>query len=159
MRDKIHKFIEGLAPELTEAFAQNIERVRHWQQGTKGTESGQHKRMRFSRSQEQSQGRYRPQYFEWPPRPPPPQLQGYKYDRYTQLGPGESSRASGLRRQRGSGQTRPFPPWCDIYGRGHLGQCRASSDTCYTCRRSGHMMQDCPNRDPGGMAQPANSKT
>ncbi|XP_070032397.1 uncharacterized protein [Nicotiana tomentosiformis] len=91
MQDRIHRFIAGLALELTEAcataalqdsmdisriqeFAQNIERVRHWQQGTKRTESGQHKRMRFVRSQEQSQGSYRPQYFGRPPRPQRHQL-------------------------------------------------------------------------------------
>ncbi|XP_070046556.1 uncharacterized protein [Nicotiana tomentosiformis] len=57
MRDRIHSFIAELAPELTElcaiaalqdsidisriqAFAQNIERGRHRQQGTVRTESG-----------------------------------------------------------------------------------------------------------------------
>ncbi|XP_070034760.1 serine/arginine-rich splicing factor RS2Z32-like [Nicotiana tomentosiformis] len=115
--------------------------------------------MKFARSQEQSQGSYRPQYFEWPPRPPPCYLQGYRYDRYTQSRPGESSRASGLQRSRGSGQTWSFPSRCDICGRGHLGQCRASSDACYTCGHSGHMMRDCPNRDSEGMAQLASSAT
>ncbi|XP_070035182.1 uncharacterized protein [Nicotiana tomentosiformis] len=43
--------------------------------------------MRFPRSQEQSHGSYRPQYFGRPLRSPPPQLQGYRYDRYTQSGP------------------------------------------------------------------------
>ncbi|XP_070046161.1 uncharacterized protein [Nicotiana tomentosiformis] len=145
MQDMIHRFIAGLVPELTKAcataalqdnmyifriqeFAQNIERGRHRQQGTERTKSRQRKRMRFARSQEQSQSSYRPQYFERPPRPPPPQLQGYRYGRYTQLGPGESSRESGLQRQRGSGQTWPFPLRYDIYGKGHLGQCRAGSD-------------------------------
>ncbi|XP_070039802.1 uncharacterized protein [Nicotiana tomentosiformis] len=113
MRDRIHRFIAGLAPKLIEAcataalqdsmdisriqaFTQNIERGRHQLQGTKRTESGHRKRMRFSRSQKQSQGRYRPQYFERPPRPPPPQLQGYRYDCYTQSVPGESLQASSL---------------------------------------------------------------
>ncbi|XP_070005009.1 uncharacterized protein [Nicotiana sylvestris] len=67
MQDRIHMFIEGLAPELTDAcataalqdsmdisriqaFAQNIERGRHRQQSTERTKSGQHKRMRLSRS-------------------------------------------------------------------------------------------------------------
>ncbi|XP_070010459.1 uncharacterized protein [Nicotiana sylvestris] len=121
-----------------QAFAQHIERGRHRQQDTERTDSGQWKRMRFSRSQEQSQGSYRPQYFEWPPRPPPSQVQGYKYDSYTQLGPGESSQASSLQRQRDSGQTWPVPPQCAICG---------------------HMMRDCPNRDFGDMAQPANLAT
>ncbi|XP_070049473.1 serine/arginine-rich splicing factor RS2Z32-like [Nicotiana tomentosiformis] len=113
--------------------------------------------MRFPRFQEQSQGSYRPQYFGRPPRPPPPQLQGYRYDRYTQSGPGESSRVSILQRQRGSRQTWSFPPRCDICGRGHLGQCQAGSDACYTCGRPGHIMRDFPNRDSGDMAQPASS--
>uniref|UniRef100_A0A1U7V2Y5 Uncharacterized protein LOC104214603 n=1 Tax=Nicotiana sylvestris TaxID=4096 RepID=A0A1U7V2Y5_NICSY len=138
-RDKIHRFIAGLAPELIEAcataalkdsmdiawiqaFALNIERGRHRQQSTKRTESGQRKRMRFARSQEQSQGSYRPQYFERPPRPPPPQLQGYRYDQYTQSGPGESSQASSLQQQQGLRQPGSFLP-----------------------------------RDSGGMGQPANS--
>ncbi|XP_070049872.1 uncharacterized protein [Nicotiana tomentosiformis] len=145
MRDRIHRFISGLALELTEActttalhdtmdismiqaFTQNIERSRRRQQGTERTEQGQHKRMRFPR-----------------------------YDRYTQSGPGESSRVSVLQRHRGSRQTWSFLPRCDICGRGHLGQCRASSDAYYTCGHPGHMMQDCPNRDSGGMAQPASS--
>ncbi|XP_070037157.1 uncharacterized protein [Nicotiana tomentosiformis] len=136
MRDRIHRFIAGLAPELTkacataalqdnmgfswiQAFAQNIERGRRQQQGTERTKQGQRKRMRFPRSQEQSQGSYRPQNLGWPPRPPPPQLQGYMYDYYTQSGLG--------------------------------------SDACYTYGRLGHMMQDCPNRYSGGMAQPASS--
>ncbi|XP_070056970.1 uncharacterized protein [Nicotiana tomentosiformis] len=102
MRDRIHWFIAGLAPELTEACA---------------TDALQDS-MDITRIQEQSQGSYRPQYFGWPPRPPAPQLQGY---------------------------------------RGHMGQCRAGSDACYTCGRLGHMMQDCPNRDSGGMAQRASS--
>ncbi|XP_070042649.1 uncharacterized protein [Nicotiana tomentosiformis] len=72
MWDMIHRFIAGLAPELTEAcataalqdsmdisriqaFFQNIERGRRQQLGTERTELGQRKRMRFSRSQEQSQ--------------------------------------------------------------------------------------------------------
>ncbi|XP_070026426.1 uncharacterized protein [Nicotiana sylvestris] len=38
-----------------QAFSQNIERGRHWQQGIERTELGQRKRMRFARSQEQSQ--------------------------------------------------------------------------------------------------------
>ncbi|XP_070050920.1 uncharacterized protein [Nicotiana tomentosiformis] len=100
MWDMIHRFIAGLAPEFTkacataalqdsmdisriQAFAQNIERGRRRQQGMERTDSGQHKRMRFPRSQEQSQGSYRPQYFKRPLRPPPPHLQGYRYDRYT----------------------------------------------------------------------------
>ncbi|XP_070032016.1 uncharacterized protein [Nicotiana tomentosiformis] len=108
-------FIAGLAPELTEAcataalqdsmdisqiqaFAQNIERGRHRQQGTERTESGQHKKMRFVRSQEKSQGSYRPQYFERPPSPPPPQLQGYRYDRWR-----ESQSSAGRGRGRGKG--------------------------------------------------------
>ncbi|XP_070036669.1 uncharacterized protein [Nicotiana tomentosiformis] len=70
-----------------QAFAQNIERGRRRQHGTKRAEQGQRKRMRFPRSQEQSQGSYRTQYFRRPPRPPPPRLQGYRYDRYTQSGP------------------------------------------------------------------------
>ncbi|XP_070055953.1 uncharacterized protein [Nicotiana tomentosiformis] len=142
-----------------QAFAKNIGRGRRRQQSTERTDSGQLKRMRFSKSQKQSQGSYRPQYFERPPRSPPPQLQGYSYDRYTQSGPGESSQASGLQRQQGSGQTSPFLPQCAICGRGHLGQCRASSDACYTCGRPGHMMRDFRNRNSGGMAQPANSAT
>ncbi|XP_070031696.1 uncharacterized protein [Nicotiana tomentosiformis] len=40
-----------------QAFAQNIERGRRRQQGKERTEQGQRKRMRFPRSQEQSQGR------------------------------------------------------------------------------------------------------
>nr|XP_016466516.1 PREDICTED: uncharacterized protein LOC107789257 [Nicotiana tabacum] len=64
---------------------------------------------------------------------------------------------SDLQRQRGSGQTWSFPLWCDICGRGHLGQCRAGSDTCYICGRPRHIMQDCPSRDSGSMAEPTSS--
>ncbi|XP_070045376.1 uncharacterized protein [Nicotiana tomentosiformis] len=91
MQERVHKFIAGLALELTEAcatatlqdsmdisriqaFAQNIEKGRHRQHGTERSEQGQHKRMRFARYQEQSQHSYRPQYFGRPPSPPPPQL-------------------------------------------------------------------------------------
>nr|XP_009773827.1 PREDICTED: uncharacterized protein LOC104223977 [Nicotiana sylvestris] len=91
MRDKIHRFISQLAPELTEAcatttlqnsmdisriqaFAQNIERGRRRQQGIERIEQVQCKRMRFSTSQEWSQGSYKPQYFGRPPRPQLPQL-------------------------------------------------------------------------------------
>ncbi|XP_019235494.1 PREDICTED: uncharacterized protein LOC109215833 [Nicotiana attenuata] len=70
--------------------------------------------MRFPRSQEQSQCSYRSQYFGRPPRPPPPQLQGYRYVRYTQSGLGESLQASGLQRQQGSGKTWSFSPRCPI---------------------------------------------
>ncbi|XP_070012922.1 uncharacterized protein [Nicotiana sylvestris] len=176
MRDRIHRFIAGLAPELTEAcvtaalqdsmdisriqaFSQNIERGRCRQQSVERNESGQRKRMRFVRSQEQSQGSYRLQYFKRPPRPLPPQLHGYRYDLYTQSGPGESPQASGLQQQRGLRQTRPFQSRCAICSRGHLGQCRAGSDACYTSGRPGHMMRDCPNKDSGDMAQPANLAT
>ncbi|XP_070020278.1 uncharacterized protein [Nicotiana sylvestris] len=77
-----------------QAFAQNIERGRHRQHSTERTESGQRKKMRFARSQEQSQGSYRPQYFERPPRPSPSQVQDYKYDHYTQSGPDPGSTLS-----------------------------------------------------------------
>ncbi|XP_070040169.1 uncharacterized protein [Nicotiana tomentosiformis] len=113
MRERIHRFIAGLVPELTEAYAtaalqdsmditwikeftQNIERGRRRQQDTERTESGHRKRVRFARSQEQSQSSYRPQYFERPPSPPPPQLQGYKYDSYTQSGPANSATRSSM---------------------------------------------------------------
>ncbi|XP_070042798.1 uncharacterized protein [Nicotiana tomentosiformis] len=104
MRDKIHMLIAGLAPEFTEAcataalqdskdiswiqaFTKNIEKGRHRQQGTERSEQGLCKRMRFAGYKEQSRGSYRPQYFGRPPRPPPPQLQGYSFDRYAQSGP------------------------------------------------------------------------
>ncbi|XP_070019367.1 uncharacterized protein [Nicotiana sylvestris] len=80
-------------------------------------------------------------------------------DRYTQSGPGESPQVSGLQQQRGLRQTGPFQPRCAICGRGHLVQCRAGSDACYTCGRPGNMMRDCPNKDSGDMAQPTNSAT
>ncbi|XP_070032722.1 uncharacterized protein [Nicotiana tomentosiformis] len=47
--------------------------------------------MIFPRFQKQSQGNYRPQYFGRLPRPLPTQLQGYRYDRYTQSGPGKAN--------------------------------------------------------------------
>ncbi|XP_070041216.1 uncharacterized protein [Nicotiana tomentosiformis] len=76
IRDKIHRLIAGLSPELIQAyataalqdsmdisriqaFAQNIERGRHRHQGTERAEQGQRKRMSFPKSQEQSQGSYR----------------------------------------------------------------------------------------------------
>ncbi|XP_070046949.1 uncharacterized protein [Nicotiana tomentosiformis] len=62
--------------------------------------------MIFAKSQEQSQGSYRPQYFGRPPRPPLPQLQGYRYDRYTQSGTGRESQSSaGRGRGRGRGSS------------------------------------------------------
>nr|XP_009791153.1 PREDICTED: uncharacterized protein LOC104238488 [Nicotiana sylvestris] len=76
--DKIHMFIAGLATELIGACA------------TAALQDS----MDISRIQA-----FAPEYFEQPSRPTPPQLQGYRYDRYTQSGLGESSRASGWQRQ------------------------------------------------------------
>nr|XP_009802368.1 PREDICTED: uncharacterized protein LOC104247917 [Nicotiana sylvestris] len=115
MRDKIHRFIAGLALELTEACATAV----------------------LQDSVDISQ------------------IQAFSQN--IERGPGESSQASSLQRQRGSGKIWPYPLRCAICGRGHLGQCRASFDACYTCGHPGHMMRDYPNRDYGGMVQPENS--
>ncbi|XP_019237473.1 PREDICTED: uncharacterized protein LOC109217663 [Nicotiana attenuata] len=48
--------------------------------------------MIFAKSQKQSQGSYRPQYFGWPPRPPPPQLQDCSDACYTCGRPGHMMR-------------------------------------------------------------------
>uniref|UniRef100_A0A1U7VSR4 Uncharacterized protein LOC104216962 n=1 Tax=Nicotiana sylvestris TaxID=4096 RepID=A0A1U7VSR4_NICSY len=65
----------------------------------------------------------------------------------------------GRRRQLGTERTEQGQHKMMIFSRGHLGQCRAGSDACYTYGRQVHMMQDCPNRDSGGMAKPMSLAT
>uniref|UniRef100_A0A1U7W2I1 Uncharacterized protein LOC104221953 n=1 Tax=Nicotiana sylvestris TaxID=4096 RepID=A0A1U7W2I1_NICSY len=137
MQDRIHRFIAGLAPELTEACAtavlQDSMDISRIQEFAQNIERGRRSSIRGATG-------------------PSTSIDHLDLDHLSYRGTGMTAILS-------QDQIGPFQPQCTICGRRHLGQCRAGSDACYTYGRPGHMMRDCPNKDSGDMAQPANSVT
>ncbi|XP_042067355.1 uncharacterized protein LOC121810670 [Salvia splendens] len=42
-------------------------------------------------------------------------------------------------------------PHCNRFSKYHFGECRAGGIRCFTCGGNGHMSQECPNNNKGGM--------
>ena len=174
MHDRVRRFVGGLDSDYIDAcstaalndnmdisriqaFAQRIEDRRHLQYMTERVDRERQKRDRPVVSRGDFQVGPRPQYFIRPPRPPPQQFQGSRFDRQEQSGPGEGSRASGSQQQRGSGQARTSPPCCATCGRMHFGRCRQGSTSCYSCGQEGHGWRNCPTIGQGGIGQSTRS--
>ena len=98
MHDRVHRFVEGLDSDYIEAcstaalndnmdisriqaFAQGIEDRRHLQYMTERVDRERQKRDRPAGSYGDIQGGPRPRYSSRPPRPPPQQFQGSRFDR------------------------------------------------------------------------------
>ncbi|XP_009783861.1 uncharacterized protein [Nicotiana sylvestris] len=87
----------------------------------------------------------------------PPQMQGQRFDRYVQSGPGQSSGQPESRRQEHSAQMRQFIPPCTQCGKLHTGQCRQGLSACYNCGQTGHFISRFPGLGRGAPAQPSGS--
>ncbi|KAH0720353.1 hypothetical protein KY284_005383 [Solanum tuberosum] len=117
MRARVHRYVDGLADYLIrdcrvplsddvdisriQAFAQTIEDLSKRIRDTR-RDSEQSKRARTMGSYREPHGDFRPPFHQYPPRPAgsvSPQVQGPRFDHYSQLGLGQSSGQPKGRRQ------------------------------------------------------------
>ncbi|KAL3337208.1 hypothetical protein AABB24_029721 [Solanum stoloniferum] len=153
MHDRVRKFVRRLDSDYIDAcsiaalnnnmdisrlqdFAQGIEDRRHLQYMSERGDRERRKRARPVVSQGDFQVGPKPRYSIRPPRPPPQQFQGSRFDRQGQLGTGEGLQASWSQQQRGSGQAKTAPPRCATCSRIHFRRCRQGSPGCYSYGQS-----------------------
>ncbi|XP_070041464.1 uncharacterized protein [Nicotiana tomentosiformis] len=82
-------------------------------------------------------------------------MQGQRFDRYIQSGPGQSSGQPEGHRQECSAQMRQLTPPCTQCGKLHTGQCRQGSSACFHCGQTGHYISRCLGLGRGTPAQPS----
>ncbi|XP_070045491.1 uncharacterized protein [Nicotiana tomentosiformis] len=135
MRARVHHYVDGLGDHLIrdcrvaslsddvdisriQAFAQTTEDPSRRIRDTR-KDMEQSKRARIIRSYRELRVDFRPPLHRYPPRSAgsfPPQMQGQRFDRYVQLGPGQSSGQPEGRRQERSAQMRQLTPPCTQCG-------------------------------------------
>uniref|UniRef100_M1D8D1 Gag-pol polyprotein n=1 Tax=Solanum tuberosum TaxID=4113 RepID=M1D8D1_SOLTU len=120
---------------------------------TERVERKRQKRDRPAGSHRDFQGGPRPRYSSRPPRPPPQQFQGSRFDLQGQSGPSKGSRASGSKQQRGSGQARIAPLRCATCGQSTGSVVGSSSST----QSTGSGPQTSAGRGRGGGREGASS--
>ncbi|XP_070049534.1 uncharacterized protein [Nicotiana tomentosiformis] len=174
MRARVHHYVDGLEDHLIrdcrvaslsddvdisriQAFAQTTEDLSRRIRDTH-REREQSKRARTMGSYREPRVDFRPPLHRYPPRLAgsfPPQMQGQRFDRYIQLGPGQSSGQPEGRRQERSAQMRQLTPVCTQCGKLHTRQCRQGSSACFHCGQTGHYISRCPGLGRGTPAQPS----
>ncbi|XP_070055355.1 uncharacterized protein [Nicotiana tomentosiformis] len=135
MRARIHHYVDGLGDHLIRdyrvaslsddvdisrihAFVQTTEDLSRWIRDTR-RDREQSKRARTIGSYRDPRVDFRPPLHRYPPRSAgsfPPQMQGQRFDRYIQSGPGQSSSEPEGRRQEHSAQMRQLTPPCTQCG-------------------------------------------
>uniref|UniRef100_A0A1S4BU23 Retrotransposon gag domain-containing protein n=1 Tax=Nicotiana tabacum TaxID=4097 RepID=A0A1S4BU23_TOBAC len=130
MRARVHHYVDGLRDHLIrdcrvaslsndvdisriQAFAQTTEDLSRRICDTR-RDKEQSKRAHTMRSYREPWGDFRPPLHRYPPRSSgsfPPQMQGQRFDRYIQSGPGQSSdQPDGRRPERSAQMRQPTPP-------------------------------------------------
>ncbi|XP_070050901.1 uncharacterized protein [Nicotiana tomentosiformis] len=136
VRDYSHKF-NSLARYFPHtAFAQTTEDLSHQILDTR-RDREKSKRARTMGSYREPRVDFRPPLHRYPPRSAgsfPPQMQGQRFDRYIQSGPGQSSGQPEGHRQERSAQMRQLTP---------------------PCTQCGHYISQCPGLGRGTPAQPS----
>ncbi|XP_070039101.1 uncharacterized protein [Nicotiana tomentosiformis] len=174
MRARVHHYVDGLGDHLIrdcrvaslsddvdisriQAFAQTTEDLsRRIRDIRKDRE--QSKRARTMGFYREPRVDFRPPLHRYPPRSAgslPPQMQGQRFDRYIQSGPGQSSGQSEGRRQERSAQMRQLTPLCTQCGKLHTGKCRQGLSACFHCGQTEHYISRCPGLGRGTPAQPS----
>nr|XP_009765237.1 PREDICTED: uncharacterized protein LOC104216799 [Nicotiana sylvestris] len=147
MRAKVHHYVDGLGDHLIRdcrvaslSDDVNISRIQAFAQITEDLS----RRIRDTR-RDMEQSSF------------PPQMQGQRFDRYIQSGPGQSSGQPESHRQERSAQMRQLIPPCTQCSKLHIGQCRQGSSACYHYGQTGHFISQCPGLGRGALAQPSGS--
>ncbi|XP_070049784.1 uncharacterized protein [Nicotiana tomentosiformis] len=174
MRARVHHYVDGLGDHLIrdcrvaslsddvdipriQAFAQTTEDLSRRIHDTR-KDREQSKRARTMGSYMEPRVDFRPPLHRYPPRSAgsfPPQMQGQRFDRYIQSGPGQSSGQPEGRRQERSAQMRQLTPPCTQCGKLHTGQCRQGSSACFHCGQTRYYISWCPGLGRGTPAQPS----
>ncbi|XP_070049959.1 uncharacterized protein [Nicotiana tomentosiformis] len=177
MRARVHHYVDGLGDHLIRdcrvaslsddvdisrihAFAQTTEDLSRRIRDTR-RDREQSKRARTMGSYREPRVDFRPPLHRYPPRSAgsfPPQMQGQRFDRYIQSGPGQSSSQPEGRRHEHSAQMRQLTPPCTQCGKLHTGQCRQGSSACFHYGQTGHYISQCPGLGRGTPAQPSGFK-